>query len=65
MYSVLTQAVHRINSLKNSHLQVNIIIFNADVTLMMKMWDIATSKQGGLGLASFVGAKKLLIYISK
>ena len=48
-----------------SHSQVNISLFsssfylenfNADVAIMMKMWDIATSYQGGRGLASFVGS---------
>ena len=29
--------------------------FNANVAIMMKMWDIATSYQGGRGLTSFVG----------
>ena len=29
--------------------------FNTDVAMMMKMWDIATSNQGGRGLARFVG----------
>ena len=47
-----------------SRSQVNIFIifitfhlenFNANVALMMKMWGIATSNQGGRGLASFVG----------
>ena len=47
-----------------SHSQVNIFIifitfylknFNGNVAIMMKMWDIATSNQGGRGLASFVG----------
>ena len=47
-----------------SHSQVNIFIifitfylehFNANVAIMMKMWDIATNNQGGRGLASFVG----------
>ena len=47
-----------------SHSQVNISLFslsfyledfNADVAIMMKMWVIATSYQGGRGLASFVG----------
>ena len=46
-----------------SHSQVNIFIifitfylenFNADVAIMMKMWDIATSNQGWRGLASFI-----------
>ena len=27
---------------------------------MMKMWDIATSNQGGRGLASFVGTMKFV-----
>ena len=47
-----------------SHWQVSIFIifitfylenFNANVAIMMKLWDIATSNQGGRGLASFVG----------
>ena len=47
-----------------SRSQVNIFIifitfhlenFNANVAIMMKMWGIATSNQGGRGLASFVG----------
>ena len=63
-YCVLTQAVPRISLIKMSHSQVNIFIifitfylenFNADVAIMMKMWGIATSNQGGRGLASFVG----------
>ena len=63
-YSVQTRAVPRVSLIKNSHSQVNIFIifitfylenFNADVAILMKMWDIATSNQGGRGLASFVG----------
>ena len=51
-----------------SHSQVNISLFsssfyqenfNADVAIMMKMWDIA-SNQGGRGLASFVGTMNIL-----
>ena len=47
-----------------SRSQVNIFIifvtlhlgnWNASVARMMKMWGIATSNQGGRGLASFVG----------
>ena len=47
-----------------SHSQVNIFIifitfylenFNADVAIMMKIWDMATSNQGGRGLVIFVG----------
>ena len=62
-YSVLTQAVSRINLVKMSHSAVNIFIiiiifylenFNANVAIIMKMWGIAMSNQGGLGLASFV-----------
>ena len=52
-----------------SHSQVKIFIifitfylenFNANVDIMMKMWDIATSNQGGRGLASFVGTMNFL-----
>ena len=55
--------VPRINLVKISYSQVNSLIifitfylenFNANVPIM-KMWDIATSNQGGRGLASFVG----------
>ena len=53
--------VPRINLVKISHSQVNSLIicitfylenFNANVPIM-KMWDIATSNQGGWGLASY------------
>ena len=64
-YSVLTQAVLRINfnqnfSLTSEHLHYFHHIFylenfNADVSIMMKMWNIATSNQGGRGLTSLVG----------
>ena len=47
---ILTQAVPRINLIKISHSQIDIFIifitfylenFNADVAIMMKIWDIA------------------------
>ena len=61
-YSVLVQAVPRINLIKISHSQVNIFIifitffsgeFHDDVAIMMKIRDTAISNQGGRGLASF------------
>ena len=54
-----------------SYSQVNSLIifiiflsgeFNANVAKMMKMWDIATSNQGGRGLASFVGTMNWCLF---
>ena len=60
---VPSQAVPRINLIKISLLQVNIFMifitfylknWNADVPIMMILRGIATSNQGGRGLASSV-----------
>ena len=65
---VLTQTVSKIYLIKSSLSQVNILIifialypenFNADVAIMVNMWDMATGNPGGRGLASFVGTINL------
>ena len=57
-YVVITWAVPTIILVKMSNSQVNSLIifitfylenFYANVAIMMKMWDIATSNQGGRG----------------
>ena len=62
-YSVLTQTVPRIISSNISltsehphyfHHFFYLENFNADVAIMMEMWDIVTSNHDGRGLASFV-----------
>ena len=66
-YNVLcvpTQTVSRIYLIKSSLSQVNILIifnsffpkiFNVDVVIMLKMWDMTTGYHDGQGLPSFVG----------